>query len=107
MPAGYTPPAAWHTRVPVEGAGVVHVVTDPDEAETDIILRRHQDGAVVECVHVHDCIGFPDSCDEMHMFWSDLETLTFCLRRTPIEQYYCKDEYMERKSQQLFGRSWY
>lgn len=107
LPTGYAPSAAWYTRVPIEGAGVVHVVTDPQEAGTDVILRRYQGAVPVECVHLHSSLGSPESAEEMHTFWSDVETLAYSVRRAPIELYRCNDEYMERKFRQLFGRSFY
>lgn len=107
LPTNFAPSASWYTRVPIEGAGVVHVVTDPLEAGTDVILRCYQGAASVECVHLRSSGGSPESAEEMHTFWSDLETLTFCVRRAPIERYFCNDEYMERKFRQLFGRGFY
>jgi hypothetical protein len=94
----------FHTKVAIEGAGIVHVITDPEEAHTDVILWRYHDGTPIECIHLNGCGGTAESAEEMHTFWSDLETLTFCVQRASFTQYFCNDEYMDRKFRELFGR---
>ena len=42
-----------HTKVPIEGVGVVHVITkpshNPEYAQTDVMLPRHNGGTPLEC----------------------------------------------------------
>jgi hypothetical protein len=45
-----------HTKAPIEGVGVVHVITTPSDnpeyAETDLMLSRHNGGAPLECTYL-------------------------------------------------------
>lgn len=95
--------AKLHTKVPVEGVGVVHVITDLEVAETDVILWRYNGSTPVECVHLSSCGGSPDSAQEMHIYWCDLETIGLLVRGQLYVTYLIDDDYMCRKQYGLFG----
>lgn len=99
------PMAVRHTRVPIEGLGVAHVVTNPVVASTDVLLWRYDGSTPVECTHWSSCGGSSAAAQDMHAFWCDLETLTLCVRGVPSIQYFSDWDYMDRKCKQLFGRS--
>jgi hypothetical protein len=68
-----------HTKVPIEGVGVVHVITkpgdNPEYAETDVMLSRHNGGTPLECTYLTGSITERDAALEMHAHWCDLERL--------------------------------
>ena len=45
-----------HTKVPIEGVGVVHVITKPSDnpeyAETDVMLSRYNGGTPLACTYL-------------------------------------------------------
>ena len=45
-----------HTKVPIEGVGVVHVITKPSDnpeyAKTDLMLSRYNGGTPLECTYL-------------------------------------------------------
>lgn len=92
-----------HTRVPIEGAGVVHVITDRDAAVNDVVLWRHSGGAATECVHLTDCLSEPDQVHDMHAYYSDLETLCLLVSGLLYVVYVIDDDYVVRKHNELFG----
>ena len=58
-----------HTKVPIEGVGVVHVITKPSDnpeyAQTDVMLPRHNGGTPRECTCVTGSITERDAAPEM------------------------------------------
>ena len=64
-----------HTKVPIEGVGVVHVITkpsdNPDYAETDMMLSRYNGGTPVESSYLTGSITERDAALEMHKHWCD------------------------------------
>jgi hypothetical protein len=68
-----------HTKVPIEGVGVVHVITKPSDnpeyAETDVMLSRYNGGTPLECTYLTGSITERDAALEMHTHWCDLERL--------------------------------
>ncbi len=95
--------AVRHTRVPIEGLGVAHVVTDPVVASTEVMLWRYDGATPVDCTHWTRCGGSPEAADDMHIFWCDMETLTLCVRGVSYRHYFSDWDYMDRKTRQLFG----
>ena len=73
-----------HTKVPIEGVGVVHVITkpsdNPDYAETDMMLSRYNGGTPLECTYLTGSITERDAALEMHTHWCDLERLIKCVQ---------------------------
>lgn len=92
-----------HTRVPIEGAGVVHVVTDLHTAESEVVLWRYVGETATQCAHLSSCSSDPESAHDMHMYFSDLETLSLLVRGLLYVVYLKDDDYMVRKHQELFG----
>lgn len=95
--------ARLHTRVPIEGAGVVHVVTDPDVAATDVILWRYRDNTPIECAHLTGSVGGADMAKDMHTYWCDLETLSLCVMGVPYALHIIDMDYFDRKWKEIFG----
>jgi len=73
-----------HTKVPIEGVGVVHVITKPSDnpeyAKTDLMLSRHNGGTPLECTYLTGSITERDAALEMHTHWCDLERLIKCVQ---------------------------
>ena len=71
-----------HTKVPIEGVSVVHVITKPSDnpeyAETDVM--RYNGGTPLQCTDLTGSITERDAALEMHTDWCDLERLIKCVR---------------------------
>ncbi|OBB28954.1 hypothetical protein [Mycolicibacterium elephantis] len=75
-----------HTQIPIEGVGVVHVITevDPDDpgyAFSDVTLARYRDGELVEHIPLVGsvCESLVARC--MHEHWCDVERAIRCVHR--------------------------
>lgn len=102
-------PMEFHTKVPIEGVGVVHVTTRPDECRyrywhTEVVLWRYCGYTVTERVHLTGSGTSASAADEMHTYWSDLETLVLCTQGVRSALHII-DDYFDRKCDELFGRS--
>lgn len=102
-------PARFHTKVPIEGVGVVHVLTEPNDCRydywtTDVVLWRYAGTSVKERVYLTGSGCSALSADEMHTYWSDLETLVLCTQGVRYALHLIDEDYMDRKFRQLFGR---
>lgn len=98
-------PTLFHTTVPIEGVGVVHITTAPprcrfDYWSTDVVLWRYSDGAFRERVHLTGTGCSTPSAKNMHTYWCDLETLTLCVQGVPSALHII-DEYSEHKQREL------
>lgn len=74
----------WHTECPIEGVGVLYVVTestidDLGYAYSDVTLVRYQDGEPVEHVPVAGSVCEKMVARCMHEHWCDVERLTRCV----------------------------
>jgi len=74
----------WHAKYPIEGFGVVHVVTeatidDPGYAYSDVTLVRYLDGEPGEHVPVAGSVCEKMVARCMHEHWCDVERLTRCV----------------------------
>jgi hypothetical protein len=73
-----------HTKVPIEGVGVVHVITKPrdnsEDAETDVMLSRYNGGTPLECTYLTGSITERGAALEMHKHWCDLERRIKCVQ---------------------------
>jgi hypothetical protein len=60
-------------KVPIEGVGVVHVITKPSDnpeyAETDVMLSRYNGGTPLECTYLTGSITARTAALEMHAQW--------------------------------------
>jgi hypothetical protein len=78
--------AAWrHTQFPIEGAGVVHVVTelpdsDPDYGYADITLARYANGDLVDHIPLTGSVGEGALAGFMHEHWCNLGRLIGCVQ---------------------------
>lgn len=103
-------PIPLHSKVPIEGAGVVHVTTQPlgcpaGSWESVVTLWRYTDGEVEEKVALTDTFGGAGSAWEMHTYWCDIETLALCVQGKLRGLVHLHDlDYFERKQRELFGR---
>lgn len=73
------------TEVPIEGIGVVHVLTevtddDPGYGFSDVTLARFRDGALEEHVPVTGSVCESAMVRCMHERWCDLERLIRCIQ---------------------------
>ena len=99
-------PMKLHTKVPIEGAGVIHVVTKPIECpsgswETDVTLWRYSSGAVAARVHLTGSGTPAISAQDMHTYWCDLETLTLCVMGVRYALHIIDLDYFDRKHKEL------
>jgi hypothetical protein len=74
-----------HDSIPIEGVGVVHVVTQATEddleyAYSDVTLIRYEHGQPAEHVPVAGSVCEKMVARCMHEHWCDLERLTRCVR---------------------------
>jgi hypothetical protein len=98
----------FHAKVPIEGAGVVHVTTQPmdcrfDHWASEVVLWRYSGHTVTERVRLTSCGGSAESAQKMHTYWCDLETLTLCVQGVRSALGIIRD-YFDRKYEELFGR---
>lgn len=75
----------WHAERPIEGVGVVHVVTeatidDLGYAFSDVTLVRYRHGQPVEHVPVTGSVCEKVVARSMHEHWCDVQRLTRCVR---------------------------
>ncbi|MGV0872054.1 hypothetical protein [Mycolicibacterium sp. XJ879] len=75
-----------HTRVPIEGVGVVHVITevDPDDpgyAFSDVTLARYRDGELAEYVPLVGSVCESVVAQCMHEHWCDVDRAIRCVDR--------------------------
>ncbi|MBY0287306.1 MAG: hypothetical protein K2X52_09165 [Mycobacteriaceae bacterium] len=75
----------WHAEYPIEGVGVVHVVTevivdDLEYAFSDVTLVRYRHGRPVEHVPVTGSVCEKMVARCMHEHWRDLQRLARCVR---------------------------
>ena len=99
-------PTKFHTRVPIEGVGVVHVTTKPNDCRfdhwsTDVVLWRYSGSTVKERVHLTGSGCAASSAMEMHTYWCDLETLVLCAQGVPYALHIIDLEYFDRKQREL------
>ncbi|MGV0646322.1 hypothetical protein ABQE44_23290 [Mycolicibacterium sp. XJ2546] len=79
------PPSRVHTQIPVEGVGVVHVITEVDTdsgyAFSDVTLARYRDGELTEHIPLVGsvCESLVARC--MHEHWCDVERAIRCVHR--------------------------
>ncbi|MDH6199093.1 hypothetical protein M2272_005760 [Mycobacterium frederiksbergense] len=74
-----------HTDVPIEGVGVVHVVTEVTDGNprfgfTDVTLARYRDGELIPPVPVAGSVCESPVAHCMHEHWCDLERLIRCIQ---------------------------
>jgi len=74
-----------HTEVPIEGVGVVHVLTevpddDPGYGFSDVTLARFRNGALAEHIPVTGSVCEGAMARRMHEHWCDLERLIRCVQ---------------------------
>ncbi|OMB88525.1 hypothetical protein [Mycolicibacterium conceptionense] len=74
-----------HTEIPIEGVGVVHVVTevpdaDPVYAFTDVTLARYQGGELTPPIALAGSVCESTVARCMHEHWCDLQRLIRCIR---------------------------
>lgn len=84
-PSYHNPAHRQHTAVPIEGVGVVHVITevtddDPGYGFTDVTLARYRNGALDEHTPItgSTCESAVARC--MHEHWCDLERMIRCVQ---------------------------
>lgn len=73
------------TEVPIEGVGVVHVVTevpdtDPGYGFTDVTLARYRDGELTPPIPLAGSVCESTVVQCMHEHWCDLQRLIRCVR---------------------------
>ncbi len=83
--SNYDETLRWHTEFPMEGAGVVHVLTeatvdDLGYAYSDVTLVRYRHGEPVAHVPVTGSVCEKMVARCMHEHWCDVERLARCLR---------------------------
>lgn len=74
-----------HTEVPIEGVGVVHVLTevpddDPGYGFSDVTLARFRNGALEEHIPITGSVGESAMARCMHEHWCDPERLIRCVQ---------------------------
>src|SRR4051812_11673145 len=74
-----------HTEVPIEGVGVVHVLTevpndDPCYGFSDVTLARYRDGRLAEHIPVTGSVCESVMAQCMHEHWCDLRRLIRCVQ---------------------------
>lgn len=81
------PDCAFRERaeIPIEGVGVVQVVTEVSAADlrygfTDVVLARYRDGELTEPVPLAGSVCESTVARCMHEHWCDLERLIRCVR---------------------------
>jgi hypothetical protein len=78
-----TPPLLFHTKVPIEGIGVVHVITevsaeDPFYAFSDVTLQRYSRERLMDAIAVTGSVCETPFALSMHGHWCELERLVKC-----------------------------
>lgn len=73
------------TEIPIEGVGVVHVVTeisdtDPVYAFTDVTLARYRGGELTPPIPLAGSVCESTAARCMHEHWCDLQRLIRCIR---------------------------
>ncbi|MED5812882.1 hypothetical protein VST63_10970 [Mycolicibacterium sp. 050232] len=73
------------TEIPIEGVGVVHVVTevpdtDPGYGFTDVTLARYRDGELTPPIPLAGSVCESTVVQCMHEHWCDLQRLIRCIR---------------------------
>ena len=65
--------------MPIEGVGVVHVITKPSDnpeyADSDVMLSRYNRGTPLECTYLTGSITERDAALQMRTHWCALERL--------------------------------
>ena len=74
-----------HSEIPIEGVGVVHVITevcddDPGYAFSDVTLQRYVGGRLAEPTALTGSVCESTAALSMHEHWCDLERLINCVR---------------------------
>lgn len=74
-----------HTQVPIEGVGVVHVLTevpnnDPGHGFSDVTLARYNDRRLAEHIPITGSVCESAMAPFMHEHWCDLQRLVRCVQ---------------------------